>query len=416
MNSSRSTETNLLDDIFTGVMGRIEVNKERLGYLRKAAASLEKAVTQDRRLIVSLALSAFIPEGSLSALTPVREALTAEWETLTSEVKGGGLPYLRAVGILALMQAAQGDPKAGSVLYLALRDPLERQVEGIEADLRARVLRDLRQIYESYAKAIWDGEGVAPRKAVTKVEALKLSLPANAQPALATALSDAASNTLAVVSLSGSYLSITEPTVNEAWAEHFGNEAAKGVTSLFQNTLNLIEGTLGPVLKDAARVAAVSQQAAAATGLAERRLNVMWWMQARYSQPLQRAYRTLTPLTAAVQMAHDLAMIVSVPATDELEAVLIEAWYLANKAGGDAQGSLAEVMQQLADDGVLESAPTSEPQADGRVLLLEAFQAGDTREAVDWDARVGVPGTTQLTPTELAVWMFRNWQIKAFIK
>lgn len=416
MNSSQSTEASLLEDIFTGVLGRVEVSKERLDYLRKAAASLEKAVTQNRTMVVPIALNAFIPAGGLSALMSVREALSAEWETFTSEVKDGGLSYLRAVGILALMQAAQKDPKVASIMYLALRDPLGRQVEGVEATLRAHVLADLRQTYESYAKIIWDGEGAGTRKAVTKVEALKLTLQGDSQTILANALAAAAGNPLPVIKLSSGYVTNPEPPVDEAWSQHFGKEAAKGVASLIQSTLKSLEESLLPVVKDAARVAAVSQQAAAAAGVAERRLNVMWWMQARYSQPLHRAYRTLTPLAAALQMAHDLAMIVAAPATDELEAVLIEAWYLVTKSGDDAQEALAEVMRQLAGDSGLGFPSASVPPPDGRVLLLDVLQAGGISEGVDWDARVGVPGVTQLSPADLAIWMFRDWQIEALIR
>ena len=403
--------TKLRDSILTSVMSRITVSGERLEYLRKAAISLQEALLEDKKLAVSLALNAFIPNSIPDRLLPAQEALAAHWETFVSEVKDGGLPYLRAVVILALMEAANKDTKLASALWLALHDPLKRQDNGIEHGLRERALSELRQIHEGHATTIW--KDAKTRKVAVKADDVQFQVLENGEVKLAEALSDASANGQAIVSVTGTYVQTPSPEVTQEWAETFGKKAAAAMVSLLESTLEDMKASLDPFLKDAVRAAQASHRAASASTLAERRLSVMWWMQARYSEELDRPYRTLTPVAAAAQMAFDLVKIVPLPATAELEAVLVEAWYQLFNEGDDKKVTLGAAIEEIARDPALASTFAAEASSvAGYRLLTDAIRTSQQGGNIDVGEWIGVPESTLVTPPALAIWVFRNWQVE----
>lgn len=402
----------LRDLLFRTVLGGLTVKGEQLTAITEAADTLASKLEDAHGEVTGLALNAFLPDGHLGALHLVHEALTAQWPTFTSEVPDGGLPYLRATAIMALLQHADDD-KLGSALYLLLVDPLMRQGDRREAALRKHVLGSLRATYLKASKTAWTSVevrvpniSVKPPAAVTVLKDAKTAAEASIFKAMQ-------ATTLGSYGTGYTTINVQVP---DAWATTLSAAVTDAFESLIGQVMAPLASALGAPLKDVAKFSPLLREALEAAKLAERRMDVMWWMQARYSPSLEVPYRTLGPILAAFRMAHDLDDLVPAPAPPEVEAVLLEAWHVL--FGEPKPEPLLNVLKTVTTgDPSFES--TSTPSAGGRVDVLDALTAAAGNPRLTQKqlfALTGVTGNTPLSGPELALWVFRTYQAQKLLQ
>ncbi len=404
----------LQDLLFRTVLGGITVKGEQLTAITEAAGTLASKLEGARGQVIGVALNAFLPDGHPSALHLVHEALTAQWPTFTSEVPDGGLPYLRATAIMALLQHADDD-KIGSALYLLLVDPLMRQGDTREAELREHVLAQFKATYQGVSAEAWTGVDVSVPNVVVKapgtltVDKTQIS---EAQEAIATAMQSIALG----MHHDRNYGGQQPIQVQETWATAVSTAVSESVGTLLGQAVSPLATAIGTPLKDVAKFSPLLSEALKTAKLAERRMDVMWWMQARYSPSLEVPYRSLGPFPAAFRMAYDLDDLVPAPAPPEVEAVLLEAWHVL--FGEPKPEPLLNVFKTVTT-GNPSLEGTSAPLIGSHVDVLDALKAAATNPRLTQKqllALTGVAGNTPLSGPELALWVFRIYQVQKLLK
>lgn len=379
--------------------------------LNRAAEALAETLKTSPKEIPRLALNAFLPNGQPEGLSLARTALEAEWATFSSEKKDGGLPYLRAVSVLALMSHL-ANPIIGSGLYLLLVDPLSRQGEQFEAPLRDYVLDTLRATYKKAAKQAWTTVEVdVPTLKVSAPKSLTLSDEslAEVQKQIHTAM---------MGTPVGQYHHYHQGIQNlqnlDAWASAVSQAITKSTSSLVSTSLSPVVTALSAPLKDMGKFSPALTQALQEVKLTERRMNVMWWMQARYSPSLKQAYRALGAWPSAFRMAYDLDDLVPRPAQDEIEAVLVEAWHVL--FGEPTPDTLTSILKTVAtqDPNFTDPKATSSAVPD-TILRALAAAAHPKLTQKQVTAMTGVAGNSPLTGPEFALWVFRTYQAQGLL-
>lgn len=398
--------------LYTTVLKGIIVKPAQLTMLTQAADALVTTLKASPSGMVSLALHTFLPGGQLEGLIPARTALEAQWPTFQSENPDGGLPYIRAVGILAFMALGE-DKTLGSGLYLLLIDPLSRQGEKQEAALRTHVLATLRETYQEAAEETWSSVDVSvPSLTVSPPKELIVS------EAVVTKAQETIREAVRSAPISNNYDQYGRQqniVVPEGWATALSDAFTSSVIAVVTSSLLPTVTALGAPLKGIQKFSPALTDAVQAAKLAERRMNVLWWMQARYSPSLATPYRSQGSWAGAYRMAHDLDDLVPAPAPPEVESVLIEAWYvLFGEAKSDTLLTALKTVatQDPAFEGSAASAPT------GPVSVIAALKAAANHKLSQKQATslTGVSASTPITAPELALWVFRVYQAKRLLK
>lgn len=404
-----SAEINNL--LFRTVLGGIRLKDDVLEKLIQAAEELAQTLAHDPKLISPIALNAFLPDGSPAALDVVRQGITEQWKAFASQVPDGGLPYLRAVGILALLQHASDD-RLGSALYLLLVDPLSRQGEARESELRDHVIALLRPTYQKASEAAWASIDIdipaISAKAPTSVK-LSADMTSTAQAAVTQALTK---NDLGSYHTGYTNITVQPP---ETWAAPVGKAIVETLETMLGQLLTPLTTVVAAPLKDISKFGKAVGESLKSAKLAERRMNVMWWMQARYSLSLEVPYRTLGPVKAAFRMAYDLDEIVPNVAPKEVQAVLVEAWHVL--FGEGTSEPLLGVLKSIASsDHEFRDVKASDlPGHMDLIAAIHKVAASPKLTQKQLGAITGVSGNSPVSGPDLALWVFRVYQARRIL-
>lgn len=396
-----STELNTV--LFNSVLKGIVVKPEHLKAMEEASASLAARWQEEKALIPWAALNGLLPDGASEALEPAQEAIVASWPTFVSETADGGMPYLRAVTIMSMVSLS-ADPNIGSALYLLLIDPFRRQGDTREASLRAYALSLLETTYESAAQARWKevDSDVPP----LELKALK---PTPLPEATTTAMAAAIEKAMTATQILSNYP--TSPT----WASSVSQAIVEQLDALLVEMTKPVHAAVAAPLKSMAKSYEAADEAAKAAQLADRRTRIMWWLLARYSPSRKVSYRTLPPFAAAHVMGWDLDELVTRPATPELEAVLLEAWY----GTFSEQPKEASMLQALREAGV-EGASYKVKGVGGAGIkpvtnIIAELEAGARFTKSTLSRALGIHAENISAPA-LALWIFRTMQAGELLK
>ena len=155
--------------------------------------------------------------------------------------------------------------------------------------------------------------------------------------------------------------------------------------------------------------------------VADARLDVLWWSEAKYSPSLRRGYREMQRAVAAVTMAHDLSMLVPAMAPTSVTYVLGEAVAaILQYDSKPEQWSVETLLDALRTNNTdLREIIPDTTTTNGRVPLFElvAKAIGGNRVA-----REGVSGRTGIDPgleislPDFSMWMFRDIQARRLVE
>lgn len=398
------------DLLFRTVLGGIRLKDDVLEKLTQAAQDLAQTVAKDPKLMVPIALNAFLPDGSTAALDVVRQGITQQWKAFASQVPDGGLPYLRAVSILALLEHASDD-RLGSALYLLLADPLSRQGEAREAELRDHVLTLLLPTYQRASEAAWIAVDI-DIPAISAKAPTPVKLSADVSTATQGAITQALTGSM------GSYQNGYGPIhvqPSAEWATPVSKTVVEAVGTLLQHLLTPVTTAVVAPLKDMSKFGSVIGESLKAATLAERRMNVMWWMQARYSPSLEVPYRTIGPYAAAFRMAYDLDDVVPNTAPKEVQAVLVEAWHMLFSE--DTPEPLFGALKSVAssDREFKDAKASATPGHMDLIAAIHTVAASPKLTQRQLGAMTGVAGNTPVSGSDFALWVFRVYQARRIL-
>ncbi|MDF0515765.1 GTPase-associated system all-helical protein GASH [Bradyrhizobium yuanmingense] len=414
--------------------GLIDVGGDdaKLDRLGATAADLARVLESAPAKAIPFALIAFDPQAPAGdpVVKEVLEILQQKWTTYVNTFSGTPVGVVRALLLDALAQAAKNDDRIGAAFVASARNTLPLMEAGHEQEIWDELVREIEARIDARAEAEWatpasivlpalDFEFSAPepgqpkRKPVDR-EALKAGIRAASGPQYQNAQGAQATNG-----------NPQWPANNQAWVTEFGERLAKSIADAVDvsvGSLVLPEIDLSEPLQTlAGDVAGHVDQAlnavSAATAGLQRRANLLWWKEARYSPSAQASYRELSPRSAATLMAFDMQGHVPVYSPASVPAFLFEAVIGLPTIEAKRSYGIFELVDDAQKDDRLSSlreklAKTFARPA-GRTPVLSLIAYPDllaSKKPEDFRRLTGVPAETELTLPQWSTWVFRELQ------
>ena len=416
--------------------GLIDVGGDdaKLEKLRAAAGDLVAAIKKAPAKAASFALVAFDPQAP--ADDPVvregLEALKQRWATYVNTFSGPPVAVVRAMLLDALAQAAAEDDRIGVAFVTSARNALPFMQVGDEQAIWADVVAQIEERVDARAEAEW-----ATPSSIA-VQAMTFDVPVLDAPTISTARANRDTLKKKFHAAAGpQYHNPQQGNVATGgnphwpqnsptqWVTEFGDRMAEAVA-------DVIDGVVGKTsieqadLSEPFRALANSvstyvdttlNAVSGATAGLQRRTNLLWWKEARFSPSARLSYRDLPPTAAAALMAYDLHQQVPTFSPASVAAFLFEAVGGLPAMDQEKTFAIRELVEQAQEHSAL--APlraaganlVASPQGRGPVMALIAHaDASASRTEADFQRLTGIPADAPITLPGWATWVFREMQ------
>lgn len=419
--------------------GLIDVGGDdaKLDRLRAAAADLAAVLVSAPSKAIPFALIAFDPQAPAGdpVVKEALDILQQKWTTYVNTFSGTPVAVVRAMLLDALAQAAAHDDRVGAAFVASARNTLPLMEAGHEQEIWDELVREIEARIDARAEAEWatpssivvpplevevsaPEPGKATRKAVDR-EALKTGIRAASGPHYQNAQGTQ-------VATSGNP---QWPTNNQTlWVTEFGERLAKSIADAIDNSVGSLalpqvdlSGPLETLAEDVAgHVDQALKAVSSATAGLQRRANLLWWKEARYSPSAQASYRDLSPRSAATLMAFDMQERVPVYSPASVSAFLFEAVVGLPTIEPERSYGILELVADAQQDDRL--SPLREKLAKtfarpaGRAAVLSLVAYPDliaSKKPEDFRRLTGVPADTELTLPQWSTWVYRELQAVA---
>ena len=376
---------------------------DKFEFLTKAAAELSEKLRSDRPALVSatsVLLGGEMPQTD-STYILCDAALKNAWHTYRGRFANDVDMLFRAALIQAISALVADENNVfAAIVYYTATGLLPHLSTRAEADIFSELYSDCAQRVEQDANLLWSPDPT-PQDHLDDVTS---SIPAMDVDALAKQLMKAGNP-----AADGGDNPHALPTAPTEWVNHFAKGAAEG-----------IRGALQAGYKDLVwRIfRKFSETVARRAEAARLRSNVLYWKTALYHSDTRRSFREMKPDHAINYMAYDLYL--QVP---RLHPKSVE--YFLREAVRDAIGtthaekklSLETYCKSLAQDGI-DVAKRNGLKRDTRIMPGRAVWLSAAREVEPADAvaLTGLPADITMSRADLAVEMFRDYQVARLAK
>lgn len=397
--------------------------------LNKAAIDVQKQLSKNKKKIIDYTLVALDPtvSGENTVVSEVEATIIKKWPTFKNSVvktNDKPIPYVQAVILQALSTLSKDVNLAGIIWYTGCNVLGYYKLAGQE-NVLTQFLREVGNIVESTARTNW---GIFEHIELDVLTLGEVNLPQiNAvkidQEDLEEHLKAASVHSGWAAQAGGGENPATQGQNNFNWPKFFSERAAKGLAeeintalsaqgkslnSISVNIHNSLEehlAELKPYLENVSSVILKGSQSL------NKRSDLIWWKQALYSQKLDKSYRQLSSVQAALTMAVDLADSIYPVYPKSVDYILQEA--LRDVLGDevDADLSFIELFKQIKSlDGDVLSLPFV---SDGSRTSLGSCIANIINGSLDDDdfsKLTNIDNDAQITLSKLAVWLFHDLQ------
>jgi hypothetical protein len=401
-------DTDILNKFLDQGLLDLGEDPKRFEDLKGAAADVAKALRENVRLLSNG--SSVLLGGELDDTEPVLElcknAIANKWPTYRSRFPSNTTQLFRATLLQAVARITEEDPdcSGSAIVFYATVGLLPYIAAGREDSVFREFLLGLGERVESEASRHWSVTG--SELSTFEYSSATPDVPAINIKTLKQALKNAAG-------ASGEEGANPEgPGSNSAaWLEHYGQGAATAISKAVGSVI----GDLIPKIVEQGRTDIDEAMGSMlAGGVADNlRADVLYWKAALFSPAKGISYREMSPDSAVYWTAYDLHMRVPKFHPQSLEFFLGETL---RAAIGDDAAKERLTLEQFG------AALTSEAEAIGvtaeidarhRLTPLEAVQASATNQIDAHAASVetGIPSETTIAREELAVLLFRGFQV-----
>jgi hypothetical protein len=388
----------------------------RFDKLREASTAISDKMRNNPDRIPSYVLIALDPDAPPDdrVFGDVHDAISPVWTTYRSRFGNDPRQVQRAVLADALGERSAADDRTGTAVFLLAQNLYPRLPTSNESPIWEGLLKHLGPAAEASAVAAWDGQADSDVDQQVTFKAPKVALGAVDVEELTNRLSASAGPTNVVPNDQNPHW----PNANTPWVNEFSRRAAKAFNSAitqafaplpaaFQKSLNQMSEQIEQAFNGFAL-----QVASIPSGVAKR-TQLLWWKEARYSPTLDRSYRTLQPLQAAIQMAADLHAQVLEFTPVSVEYFLREAVIaLLPENPSTTLKALEDGMSTYEFRDRLQASVPKRDLGTGRRTVIETITGADQEKhnSSDVHLRTGLPDETELALSDWAVWIFRELQ------
>ncbi len=406
----------------------------KLTNLRHAAGDLSGILKETPAKTLAFSLAAFDPEVPESdpSIAEAADALRKRWETYANTFATVPVAVCRAMLLDALIQASRGNEAVAIGFATSARNVLPFIEVGREQEIWAEVVTEIERGVEERAEAEW----ATP----ASIDLPKLTFDAISLTESRVSDQRVNENELAkkIFAAAGpSYYSSEDggnhstdgnkyfPNQDGHWVYEFGTRTATAITELIDGTVERlsVEGMglseAHDALADAISVHLTRTTKAVidTTMSLQRRADLLWWKEARFSPSSRKSYREMEVSKAAALMAFDMHQQIPAFSPASVAAFLWEA-VISLPNGNENQKSpirklvedagqtdeLAELRKEAAR---LVITPTGRGPLLGLIAYPEVLSQIDDRGFLDL---VGIRPEIELNMPDWSVYLLREFQ------
>lgn len=422
--------------------GLIDVggDDDKLGHLRQTAVDLAAVLEKAPAKVTPFALVAFDPDAPTTdpTIVEVEETLRQRWETYVNTFAETPVAVFRAILLDALIAACDRNDRLAAAVAASARNVLPLMEVGGERDIWASIVADIERKVDERAEREWATPASVP-------------IPDIRFPSSSTTKIRIASKKMTTTNLEAMLMAAAGPEFNSPergtvategnphwahsdphnWNYEFGRRTAQALEEAITVAIGglSVEGVdLPETAKNMTEVisqhlTATEQAVSGATAALQRRTNLLWWKEARFSPSARLSYRKMSPFEAAVLMAFDMHRHIPTFSPTSVVAFLWETVIGLPTIEEDKEFPIRHLVDKTRDTSILAELRTqagnlvAAPAGRGSILGLVghpevALQIDDHR----FRNLVGVKPDTMLTLPGWSVWLFRELQAARAIK
>ncbi|HYT22579.1 MAG TPA: GTPase-associated system all-helical protein GASH [Candidatus Polarisedimenticolia bacterium] len=406
-------ETEILQKFLDGGLLNLGEDRERFGYVKSAAEDLAKKLLENRHDLITA--SSVVMGGEISEDEPVmklsKEAVTNHWQTYGSRFPSTAVQLFRATLLqaIALITQEDSDTSNTAIIYYTTCGLLPHVATTREDEIFREFLTSLAQKVEDRAAATWD------LQTYTKAPTIQYKDGVPAPAAVdAKTLKEVLKNAIGPGGGTGANPNWPSSNSNE-WLEHYSAGTAHAISVAITSAIKDVPKVVAQSRSDAQAALNMLNEKLISVASETLRADILYWKEALFSPSKKVSYRHLSHDGVIYWAARDLHLKVPQFHPLSVEFFLRET---VRSAIGDKEAKTKLTVEQFSNGAVadIESGLLGAPDVHARHRLtpLEAVEAFASKklDAHDASVRTGIPSQTAIQRDELAVLLFRDFQVR----
>lgn len=387
--------------------------------LKKSSDEIAKKLTKNKSKIVSYTLAAIDPDISVNNpdIIEVKEVIIKNWSTFASNAKDTPLTYIRAV-ILEALNSLTEVLNHSLIIWFGCRNITHHlKLTGNEKDIVLEFLSELCNQINRVANSEWalsnnnnSSKINVELKDITKYLVNDDTLIKYLEDAVGPSNKDGVAN----------YASPNPhwPNANNSWSYEFPSRAAKGFKNAIDPCLKAIGTTMNEnkntIQNGLNKIAEQMQMEVSDKNKSlQLRSELLWWKEAGYSPSTDKSYKELDENILTLVLAYDYSSFIPVVYPKSVDYFLKETYNTIKLAEGQ-ELTLKVLLSRF--DTKSEELKQLLPESDtsiGKLTLLNFINGliWNKYQLTQFENLVGIPLNTKLSPSELTVWLFHDFQL-----
>jgi hypothetical protein len=349
-------------------------------------------------------LVGFIPDLATEhpLLAQTFEMIEKHWAFVQKKYRDRPVWLIRYTLIAALLQLAEKDDRAASLMYLTLADPASLVTEVNEQVLRNGVLKAWKPAFLTQVNRFWELE--SPFVPVPAKEP-GVTLPEEARAALKNGLKTAHEG-MTFTDAVGAAVAVQQP---QQWLAKYSQESAEAVVAAIEAGVKQLARQLPTQFRSANQYHTQINGIFALSTRIERQSQLLWWLESKYSVSTEQSYRSLSPEAGALQMVLDFQEVAPLLAPPEVDAVLAEAlWSIYPQAALQSR-PLNDWLKAWATSAGVAHLPATA----GSLLLADILPILKAQPELTGTGILGLEESTTISLPDLTLWLWHTLEIKA---
>lgn len=398
-------------------------DEESFKKLQKAADELTKKLLKQRSKIPKYTVAAIDPNIPFDnpEVIEVKDLITKNWSTFTTNAKDTPLTYVRAVLLQALHNSAK-DLDIAVLIWLSGRNVSKYfQIGTSERDIIADFLQSIGRTLNQEAYSAWslfgrDSAQVSvDLKDFPSVILSKETLQKHLEDAVGPSNSQGSSN----FDAPNPYW----PNSHQGWAHNFAPRAANGIAIVFNKSLKDFSAAAAQNQKNikeyiSSALDTYQQQIFDNIMSLELRSQLIWWKEACYSPKFDESYRSFQTGELEFILANDYSALIPIVYPKSVDYFFKETYQNLNIATTEkiAFAELIETVKKFSSTSKKILSDRSDEA--GRISLLQ-FMSGIVWGRYTPDqlhALVGFSPEATIDMGNFALWLFHDFQLEKALK
>lgn len=386
---------------------------ERLNWLKKAIADLQKKLEEDYSLLPKYTLVALDPNVSDTeqTLIDIESIITKHWEALRVRFTEMPRNIIRGVILNAIYTIGIADPIAARIICLTALNFYPYAKLNSEKTLVEEMLITLGESAEKNAVEEWS---LIEEEPTLKLGTLKVSDFKFGTIELNKAQLKADMKVAIEQEPSGHG---SQHGGNSVWGQHFATKSSEGIAKAFKTALDEFNNSLSPTaietpinkfFTEFKKTLDANLKTSFSSLIAvERRSKLLWWKETLYSQSQKRSYRGIDKNLLPIIMSADLNIQVPDITPISVDFLLKDTLFLLNDKQDQSitfSDYLAAISLQV-NKSVLKAYFGNVTEAQGRISITDFISliVNDRISINNFKERTGIDVSEQITYGELSV-------------